>query len=279
MGAVTSAISADQGTSCCTAGGSGGLRRCRGSCGADAEIGVSPALDDHVLPETCGPGTAAERLRAQQAFTTCGPSVSSADGPGAAASCATGGGAKGGVARHASPDALVGVTPFDTVDSIAAASPFDTVEFCEAMEAVVRPDTLSLIFDGKTESEQMEQAKTLMKPFVRKLVKGTNIDVMAQSGQLKTCFVSLSRSLNALRIRLGDSCRKIRLAEAEEVIPGKHVEGLLTPLDELCTTLVLASGECITFRCTDIEDRDMLVVCLTIFSVGANQARADQDLS
>lgn len=152
-------------------------------------------------------------------------------------------------------------------------SVFDTLNSNMSMDSTFTVDVEALVASGVAapmlETLTMEEAKTIVKPFIKRMVKGATIEVMVESGQLKECSMSLSRKLSYVKVRLNGRSRKILMKEVEEVIAGADVEGISTPLDDLCTTVVMSSGECITFRCADVEERDTLTMCLTIFSTCA----------
>merc|ERR1712232_6557 len=88
-------------------------------------------------------------------------------------------------------------------------------------------------------------------------------------GKMQLCSVSLGRRLDYLRLKSGGTSTKIWMAEVEEVHAGVGVDGLETPLDDLCVTLALESGTCITFRLSDAGDRGTFTAGMTLFSVGA----------
>lgn len=128
--------------------------------------------------------------------------------------------------------------------------------------------------------EQRDSAKKIIKEFVKTMVKGRQLIVVLTSGQIRTVTVSLNRRLDSLRIRASaaDSQeREIPLLELQEILVGPDLagsevcEGLETPLDELCVTLALTTGACITFRMPDLESRDTMAMCLTMFSSEARQ--------
>lgn len=128
---------------------------------------------------------------------------------------------------------------------------------------------VSEMVDGLTAKEQKTQARQIVKDFVREMVKGKKINVMKQNGQLSNCTVSLSRDLSCLKIKAGSQARSVSLTkDVEEIHPGGEVEGIDTPADELCATLMLGSGDCITFRLPDINSRDTFVYCLLMFCNG-----------
>jgi len=56
------------------------------------------------------------------------------------------------------------------------------------------------------------------------------------------------------------------MGEALEEVEGG--EASLPGLDELCATLLLEKGECISFRFPDLEKRDTFVLCLSMFADG-----------
>merc|ERR1712232_1269400 len=113
------------------------------------------------------------------------------------------------------------------------------------------------------------QARQIVKDFVREMVKGKKMAVMKSNGSLSTVTVSLSRDLKSLKVKARGSTRAIALQkDIEEIHPGAEVDGIDTPADELCATLMLASGDCITFRLNDINARDTFVYCLLMFCNG-----------
>jgi len=113
----------------------------------------------------------------------------------------------------------------------------------------------------------------MVKDFVTAMVRGRKLDVVLKSGQRKKCACSLSRELDALRIRVGADERRIELAEVEALHAGADLAAVETPLDELCATLVLGSAEAITFRLADLSERDTFVMCLLMF---VQQQQADE---
>jgi len=125
---------------------------------------------------------------------------------------------------------------------------------------------VSEMVDAIQTKEQKQQAKVVVKDFVKAMVKGRKMSVMTQSGAVKTCTVSLSRNLDALRLKVNAQTRNVPLKDIEDIHAGKELEGIQTPLDDLCATLMLASQDCITFRLKDMDDRDTFVMCLIMFS-------------
>jgi len=138
---------------------------------------------------------------------------------------------------------------------------------CSEISTGTAVSGISDIADAAAEKEQRQQAKVVVKDFVKAMVKGRKMNVIAPDGSLKTCTASMSRSLDQLRIKVKSNSRSIPLKDIEEIHAGADVEELQiqTPLDELCATLMLPDEESITFRMSDINDRDTFVMCLLMF--------------
>merc|ERR1719433_1533929 len=116
------------------------------------------------------------------------------------------------------------------------------------------------------DAQQQQQVKSLVKAFVKEMVKGKTVNVLAPSGDLRTCCATLSRHLDVLTIAVGSKSRKIVLSEVDEIHAGMGAEGVATPLDALCATMLLQSGEAISFRFVDVEARDAWIFCLNMFA-------------
>lgn len=110
--------------------------------------------------------------------------------------------------------------------------------------------------------------KQSMKAFVKQMIKGREISVLSVDGQLRTCVCSLDRKLKNFVVEISRSSRKIPLTTVSEVFQGKEPEDIDTPLDELCSTMMLESGECISFRFATVSDRESFAMCLQIIVDG-----------
>merc|ERR1719350_2134500 len=146
-------------------------------------------------------------------------------------------------------------------------SVFDTQN--STMTTMTAFDTLEAAYQEMTKEERKE-AKGLVKDFVKGMVKGRQFNVIAASGELRTCVCSLSRRLDKMKVSVGDKEKRVReipLTDVVEVAAG-DVDG--PDKDNRAVTLTLSSDECITFKLPDTEARDQLVTCLNMFS---NQAR------
>ena len=112
---------------------------------------------------------------------------------------------------------------------------------------------------------QRKKARKLVKVFVKEMVRGRKLEVVLKTGKRKASACSMSRTLDALKVKLAGHSKTIQLAEVEEIHAGADVKRVDTTLDELCVTLILASQDAISFRLEDVEDRDTFAACLLMF--------------
>lgn len=107
-----------------------------------------------------------------------------------------------------------------------------------------------------------------MKFFVKAMVRGREMTVLSVDGQLRTCTCSFDRKLRNYNIVINKETRSIPLIKFKEVFQGIEPEDIATPLDELCVTIVLESGECLSFRFKDLQERESFAMCLQIIVDG-----------
>jgi len=105
-----------------------------------------------------------------------------------------------------------------------------------------------------------------MKVFVKSMVRGRELGVLEIDGQLHACVCSFDKKVQSLRLQIGTSVRKILLSSFRDVHQGIEPEDVPTPLDELCTTIVLKSGECISLRLANVAEREEFAMCLQIIA-------------
>jgi len=119
-------------------------------------------------------------------------------------------------------------------------------------------------------ARQRETAKiqSELKGFVREMVRGRKLSVIAPDGSLRSCSCSLDKRLKHFVIELKGSLRRIALSEITEVYQGNEPEDIETPLDEKCATLMLESCECISFSFEDLPSRERFAMCLQILVDG-----------
>lgn len=107
-----------------------------------------------------------------------------------------------------------------------------------------------------------------MKSFVKGMVRGREMNVLSVDGQLRACTCSFDRKLKEYKIMISKDTRSIPLTKFREVFQGSEPEDIATPLDELCVTVVLDTGECLSFRFNLVEERENFAVCLQIIMDG-----------
>lgn len=117
------------------------------------------------------------------------------------------------------------------------------------------------------------QAQLVVKGFVRSLVKGQQVTVLAVNGGVAECVASLDRKLTTLSLqRAGKKDSKKRGIPLEDVVEicvgAEACEDVELPLDERCVTLMLEDGNAVGFRFEDAEERDTFALCLSMFVDG-----------
>uniref|UniRef100_A0A7S1LVM7 ISP3 C-terminal domain-containing protein n=1 Tax=Alexandrium catenella TaxID=2925 RepID=A0A7S1LVM7_ALECA len=128
----------------------------------------------------------------------------------------------------------------------------------------------SEFINGKLPAHQRDIARiqSQMKTFVKGMVRGREMNVLSVDGQLRTCTCSFDRKLRSYSIVINKETRSIPLSKFKEVLQGTEPDDIATPLDELCATFVLDSGECLSFRFKDVQERESFAICLQIIVDG-----------
>lgn len=119
-----------------------------------------------------------------------------------------------------------------------------------------------------THQRDVAKIQAQMKGFVKSMVRGREMNVLSVDGQLRACTCSFDRKLRHYNIVISKETRSIPLAKIREVFQGAEPEDIATPLDELCATFVLESGECLSFRFKDVPERENFAMCLQIIVDG-----------
>lgn len=127
----------------------------------------------------------------------------------------------------------------------------------------------------------VNQAQQVVKHFVKSIVKGQPVSVLAVTGGVAECVVSLDRKLTTLSLqRAGRKDAKKRAVPLEDICEicvgedaGEEVE---LPLDEHCVTLMLEDGNALGFQFDDLESRDTFALCLSMFVDGRRSEKEKQ---
>lgn len=126
---------------------------------------------------------------------------------------------------------------------------------------------------GFSTNPEVNQAQAVVKAFVRSLVRGRVVNVLAVNGGFAECTAFLDRKLTTLSLQRGNKGdgkkRPVALEDVSEIIVGEAGGAEFNlATDELCVTLVLESGQAIGFTFAGDEERDTFALCLTMFVDG-----------
>lgn len=180
--------------------------------------------------------------------------------------------ARGEQSRSASPQKQKETAETEeTTSVVSCASERSAVS--NATMGTSRSSVASEIINEKIPSRHREVSRVQqeMKKFVKGMVRGQQMGVVSPNGQLRTCTCRLDKRLKFFEIEIKGSTRSIALATLSEVYQGKEPEDIATPLDDLCSTLVLDSGECISFQFNTVPLREHFAMCLQILVDGQQQ--------
>lgn len=111
--------------------------------------------------------------------------------------------------------------------------------------------------------------RELMKQFVREFVRGKFYDVVIENGQTEPCELSLSQNLMAIQLKAAGVTHEIQLKNVKDVRSGKSVARKSAPimLDDLCSTLILRSDTYVTFKLTNLQERDDFTKCIKVLAL------------
>lgn len=120
---------------------------------------------------------------------------------------------------------------------------------------------------------EVAQAQTVAKNFVRSLVRGLPVTVLSVTGGTAECIAFLDRGLTTLSLqragKLEAKRRIVPLEEISEVVVGEYGgQDFNLSTDTLCVTLVFETGQAVSFRFENDEERDTFALCLSMFVDG-----------
>jgi len=110
----------------------------------------------------------------------------------------------------------------------------------------------------------LDRIQSQMNTFVKRMVRGRELNALSVDGQLRNCTCSLDRKLRNYTLVINKEIRSIPLSKIKEVFQGAEPDDIATPLDELCATIMLDTGECLSFRFGDVRERETFSLCLQI---------------
>lgn len=129
----------------------------------------------------------------------------------------------------------------------------------------------------KIQSPRQErlELREMTRVFVQEAVNGKSLKVVVSNGlDTQPCTFTVTTSLELFHLEVDGVTHIIPITDIKEVCGGTSVArlcGASAPvrLDELCATLALRSGECITFRMPSLRERDVFIKCVKILMFAA----------
>jgi len=119
----------------------------------------------------------------------------------------------------------------------------------------------------QTPSDAVTKAKAL-KEFVKRMLKGANMQAMIPGGSMKNVWVVLDKKLSALTVTVDAHQRRIPLDQIDDISIGQDAQGELSlRIDEHCVTLLLQDGQGVAFYFEDTDERDTFAECLSMVMV------------
>lgn len=118
-------------------------------------------------------------------------------------------------------------------------------------------------------SEETLALRDMMKRFVQDMIRGRAYLVVVENGQTEPCKLLLTPNLQYMQLEAGGVTHDIPLRNIKDMCPGRALENRFTPvvLDNLCSTLVLRNSECVTFRLSNLRERDEFTKCIKVLSL------------
>mmetsp|Transcript_150170 Transcript_150170/g.482647 ORF Transcript_150170/g.482647 Transcript_150170/m.482647 type:complete len:263 (+) Transcript_150170:111-899(+) len=115
--------------------------------------------------------------------------------------------------------------------------------------------------------------RDLMKKFVQEMVHGRQLPVVIGEGRTESCKLTLTPNLLYLQLEAAGVTHDIPLRNVKDVCPGRLTSSRLVPveLDDLCNTLVLRNNECVTFRLSNMRERDEFTKCVKVLALALDQ--------
>jgi hypothetical protein len=140
-----------------------------------------------------------------------------------------------------------------------------------------KQDSATSVDEGSKTSEYFNQVSTpsdaitrakVIKGFVKKMMQGVQMEVMAPSGSKSNVWVCVDEKLTALIVDKDGHKRRIPFHEIDDISVGQEAQGDMSlRIDEDCVTLWIEDGQAITFHFDDADDRDTFADCLSMVMV------------
>lgn len=137
-------------------------------------------------------------------------------------------------------------------------------------------------FEGSAAQPEVTQAQVVVKNFVRGLVKGRRVELLATKGGTAECTLFLDRKLTTLSLQRGKGDSKKRAVPLEDIseiaVGAESGEEFGLATTDMCVVLILDGGQAIGIAFPDEEERDTFALCLTMFVDGRrNEIKRKQE--
>lgn len=115
-------------------------------------------------------------------------------------------------------------------------------------------------------AREMAKLQGMIKDFVKEVLQGVYLDVVLEDGSLMSCRCCMDNKLTIISLQVRDTVRHINLLEIQEICSGKELRNIrtTTPLDDLCTTLVMTNDQCVSFKFRDVSAREHFATCMKV---------------
>mmetsp|Transcript_51583 Transcript_51583/g.90068 ORF Transcript_51583/g.90068 Transcript_51583/m.90068 type:complete len:674 (-) Transcript_51583:24-2045(-) len=130
-------------------------------------------------------------------------------------------------------------------------------------------------------NEDPKEAKRMFKMFKETMKRGKEFYVMKQDGKMQDVECKLSSDKEVFLMRWDFQTRNIALRDMLNVLSCHQAAELRLgyPLDELCATIELQTGECLTFKFGHVEACDRFVFCMRVLVGEKRQRFVSNDLA
>mmetsp|Transcript_136164 Transcript_136164/g.236695 ORF Transcript_136164/g.236695 Transcript_136164/m.236695 type:complete len:203 (+) Transcript_136164:74-682(+) len=121
----------------------------------------------------------------------------------------------------------------------------------------------------QTEEEkarEMMKLQIMVRHFVTEVTEGVFLDVVLEDGETTCCKCCMDGKLSMLELQVRGTVRRIDMAEIQEICSGNELRNLRTTtlLDDLCVTMVMSSGACVSFKFKDAPAREHFATCMKV---------------
>mmetsp|Transcript_135429 Transcript_135429/g.235527 ORF Transcript_135429/g.235527 Transcript_135429/m.235527 type:complete len:209 (-) Transcript_135429:163-789(-) len=115
-------------------------------------------------------------------------------------------------------------------------------------------------------AREMMKLQNMIREFVKEVLQGVFLDVVLEDGQTMSCRCCMDNKLTVISLQVRDIVRQISMTEIQEICSGKELRNLrtTTPLDDLCTTLVMSNDQCVSFKFKDVPAREHFATCMKV---------------